>query len=54
VLDGGHLIFFLVECVLGRPVELKHRERAQQIGVFILILVMIYAFYNDLSRFFEG
>ncbi len=54
VLDGGHLFFFLLEGILGRPVELKHRERAQQIGVFILILVMIYAFYNDISRFFQG
>lgn len=54
VLDGGHLLFFLFEWGLGRPVELKHRERAQQIGVFVLILIMIYAFYNDLTRFFEG
>jgi regulator of sigma E protease len=54
VLDGGHLFFFTLERILGRPVELKHRERAQQVGVFILILVMIYAFYNDISRFFEG
>jgi regulator of sigma E protease len=54
VLDGGHLLFFLLEWMLGRPVELRHRERAQQVGVFILILVMIYAFYNDIARFFEG
>ncbi len=54
VLDGGHLFFFLLEGMLGRPVELKHRERAQQIGVFILILIMIYAFYNDITRFFQG
>lgn len=54
VLDGGHLLFFLLELVLGRPVELKHRERAQQIGIFILIMIMIYAFYNDITRFFEG
>lgn len=54
VLDGGHLLFFLLEGLLGRPVELKHRERAQQVGVFILILIMIYAFYNDIARFFEG
>jgi len=53
VLDGGHLLFFLLEWIRGRPLELKHRERAQQIGVFILILVMIYAFYNDIARFFE-
>jgi regulator of sigma E protease len=54
VLDGGHLLFFLLEWILGRPLQLKHREKAQQIGVFILILVMIYAFYNDIARFFEG
>jgi len=54
VLDGGHLFFFLMEWLIGRPVELKYRERAQQVGIFILILIMIYAFYNDVTRFFEG
>jgi regulator of sigma E protease len=54
VLDGGHLFFFLLEWVLGRPVGIRQRERAQQIGVVLLILVMAYAFYNDISRFFEG
>ncbi len=54
VLDGGHIFFFLIESILGRPVELKHRERAQQVGIFVLILIMVYAFYNDISRFFEG
>jgi regulator of sigma E protease len=54
VLDGGHLFFFLLEWLLGRPVEVKQRERAQQVGIFILIGVMIYAFYNDIARFFEG
>lgn len=54
VLDGGHLFFFLVEWMLGRPVELKHRERAQQVGIFVLVLLMVYAFYNDISRWLEG
>jgi len=54
ILDGGHLFFFLLEWTRGRPVELKYRERAQQVGVFVLILIMIYAFYNDIARFFEG
>ncbi|MBI3058131.1 MAG: RIP metalloprotease RseP [Deltaproteobacteria bacterium] len=54
VLDGGHLLFFLLEGILGRPVKLKHRERAQQVGIFVLILIMIYAFYNDIARFFGG
>jgi regulator of sigma E protease len=54
VLDGGHLLFFLIEGILGRPVGEKQRERAQQVGVALLILVMAYAFYNDITRFFEG
>ncbi|HTM07375.1 MAG TPA: RIP metalloprotease RseP [Verrucomicrobiae bacterium] len=54
VLDGGHLFFFLIEAILGRPVGDKQRERAQQVGVVLLILVMAYAFYNDIARFFEG
>ena len=53
VLDGGHLFFFLVEAVIGRPVAIKHREMAQQVGVFLLVLLMVYAFYNDIARFFE-
>jgi regulator of sigma E protease len=53
VLDGGHLLFFVVEAVIGRPVAVKHREMAQQVGVFLLMLLMVYAFYNDIARFFE-
>jgi len=53
ILDGGHLLFFLIEWMRGRPVELRYRERAQQVGIFFLILIMIYAFYNDILRFFE-
>lgn len=53
VLDGGHLLFFLVEAIIGRPVAVKHREMAQQVGIFLLMLLMIYAFYNDIARFFE-
>jgi regulator of sigma E protease len=53
VLDGGHLLFFLVESVIGRPVAVRHREMAQQVGIFLLMLLMIYAFYNDIARFFE-
>jgi regulator of sigma E protease len=50
VLDGWHLLMFLIEGVIGRPVSLKLRERAQQIGVFVIILLMLLVFYNDISR----
>lgn len=53
VLDGGHLLFFLVEAVTRRPVAAKYREMAQQVGIFLLMLLMVYAFYNDIARFFE-
>jgi regulator of sigma E protease len=52
VLDGGHLMFFLIEAVKRRPVSVKVREVAQQVGLFILILLMILVFYNDITRFF--
>jgi regulator of sigma E protease len=49
VLDGGHLMFFAFEAVLRRPVSLRMRETAQQIGIFFLILLMIFVFYNDIT-----
>ena len=52
VLDGGHLLFFLIEAVKGSPVSIKVREVAQQVGLFILILLMILVFYNDITRIF--
>lgn len=52
VLDGGHLLFFSIEAIKGRPVSIKIREIAQQIGMFILILLMILVFYNDITRLF--
>jgi regulator of sigma E protease len=53
VLDGGHLFFFAVEAMIGRPVSLKYREKAQQVGIFLLLLLMIFAFANDIFRLFE-
>ncbi|MBI5585317.1 MAG: RIP metalloprotease RseP [Deltaproteobacteria bacterium] len=50
ILDGGHLFFFAVEAVIQRPLSLKARERAQQAGMFILILLMVFVFYNDILR----
>jgi regulator of sigma E protease len=50
MLDGGHLFFFVVEAVLGRPLSLRKREAAQQLGFVLLMLLMVYALYNDLVR----
>lgn len=50
MLDGGHLSFFVMEAILGRPLSLKKREAAQQLGFVLLMLLMVYALYNDLVR----
>jgi regulator of sigma E protease len=50
ILDGGHILFFLIEAIKGRPVSDKNRERAHQVGFFILISLMVFAFYNDIMR----
>jgi regulator of sigma E protease len=52
ILDGGHLLFFTIEAIKGSPVSIKIREVAQQVGLFILILLMILVFYNDITRIF--
>jgi regulator of sigma E protease len=50
VLDGGHLLFSLIEWVRGKPVSLRKREIAQQVGMVLLVGLMIFAFYNDIFR----
>ncbi|MGE5255054.1 MAG: RIP metalloprotease RseP [Hyphomicrobiales bacterium] len=52
ILDGGHLLFFGIEALKGRPVNFKVREIAQQVGMVILIMLMILVFYNDITRLF--
>jgi regulator of sigma E protease len=54
ILDGGHLLFMGVEKVLGRPLEIRQREIAQQVGMFLLISLMGFALYNDLHRLLAG
>ena len=54
VLDGGHLFFFFYELIFRRPVNQKVREYAQQIGLFLLLSLMVLAFYNDIVRYFVG
>ena len=54
VLDGGHLLFFTFEAVRGRPLALRQREMAQQVGLFLLLALMVFVFYNDISRIVAG
>ncbi|MBM4293949.1 MAG: RIP metalloprotease RseP [Deltaproteobacteria bacterium] len=53
ILDGGHLFFFIIEAIRGKPVEVKHREMAQAVGLMLLLALMLLVFYQDLLRLFN-
>ncbi len=53
ILDGGHLLFFMIEGILRKPLGERQREVAQQVGLVLLVGVMIFAFWNDLERIFS-
>lgn len=51
ILDGGHLMFFTIQALRGgKPVSLRFQELANQVGMLILFLLMIFAFGNDLLK----
>ncbi len=50
ILDGGHIVFFIVELIRRKPVSEKGVLVAQKIGIAILVLIMALAFYNDILR----
>ena len=54
LLDGGHLLYYTVEIIKGRPVSEKTMEIGQQIGIAILLTLMLFAFYNDINRLITG
>ncbi|MGM1429077.1 RIP metalloprotease RseP [Sphingobacterium lactis] len=49
-LDGGHVIFLLVEMIQGKPLSDKFLERAQMVGFFIIVALMIFVFGNDIFK----
>jgi regulator of sigma E protease len=50
VLDGGHLLFYVIELVKGSPISERWEALWQQVGLVLLAALMMLAFYNDLSR----
>jgi regulator of sigma E protease len=54
VLDGGHILFFALEGVWGQPISPRTQEIATQVGLFLLVALMLTAFYNDLLRIFAN
>jgi len=49
LLDGGHLMFYGFEKILGRPLSQKTQEGFFRIGMFLLLFIMFFATYNDLK-----
>ena len=54
LLDGGHLMYYSVEIIKGSPVSERAMELGQRVGMALLLVVMAFAFYNDLNRLFSG
>jgi len=50
VLDGGHLLFYTIELLAGRPVPEKIQAIGYQLGLFMVLGIMLLAIYNDLVR----
>jgi len=53
ILDGGHIMFCLIEGVFRKPLSQKVQVALQNIGFLILISLMIFAFFNDFNRIFN-
>lgn len=50
VLDGGHLMYYLIEAVKGSPVSDKIQAMGYQVGLFIVVGITVFALYNDIAR----
>lgn len=52
-LDGGHILFLLYEMITGRKPSDRFMEIAQMAGMFLLLMIMVLAFGNDIIRLFR-
>jgi regulator of sigma E protease len=54
LLDGGHLMYYTVEIFKGSPVSDRIMEIGQKLGLTLLLVLMAFAFYNDINRLISG
>ena len=52
VMDGGHLLMYIIEGIKGKPVGEKYQEILNRIGIALLVALMVLVFYNDIKRVF--
>ena len=53
VLDGGHLLYYLLEFIKGSPLSEKAQQYGQQVGMMLLLMLMSIAIFNDFQRLFS-
>jgi len=49
-LDGGHAVVIIIEMIIRRPVSPKVLQILQNIGTYLILGIMVFAFYNDITR----
>jgi regulator of sigma E protease len=54
LLDGGHLMYYAIELIKGKPVSERAMELGQRVGLALLLVLMAFAFYNDFNRLLTG
>jgi len=54
LLDGGHLMYYAIELIKGKPVSERAMELGQRVGLALLLVMMAFAFYNDFNRLLSG
>jgi regulator of sigma E protease len=54
ILDGGHLVFLAMEKLRGRPLTIRQRAIAQQVGFALLLLLIVTVTYHDILRLLTG
>ncbi|NDC37749.1 MAG: RIP metalloprotease RseP, partial [Proteobacteria bacterium] len=54
VLDGGHLVFFAIEALKGKPISLRAMELATQVGMVFILALTVLAVGNDMLRLWNG
>ena len=50
ILDGGHIVFAVIESMRGRPLSQRVQQTALKVGLSLILLLMVFALYNDISR----
>ena len=54
ILDGGHIVIITLEAIRGKEIDIKKIEFIQKVGLSFILILMFFAFYNDILRLIRG